>query len=124
MSLCGPANMSSSCVSGLMTRVSVRSFCSGGGARGDGESLGRRKFCFPQWQTEGRRRRTHKLCELVVADAAVGSLEALGVEDAALRVDVAEADGGEDLHRRRLLRKPASRLTFVDRLGSLKIQCR
>lgn len=47
---------------------------------------------------------THKLCKLVVADAAVGSLEALGVEDAALRVDVAETDGGQDLHRRRLLR--------------------
>lgn len=42
--------------------------------------------------------RTHKLRELVVADAAVGSLEALGVEDAALRVDVAETDGGQDLH--------------------------
>lgn len=79
---------------------------------GGEERLGQGWFCPQQRQWEERRPRTHKLCKLVVADAAVGSLEALGVEDAALRVDVAEADGSQDLHRRRLLHKQASRLSL------------
>lgn len=43
--------------------------------------------------------RTYKLCELFVADAAMSSLEALRVQQAALCVDVTEADGSQHLHR-------------------------
>lgn len=50
------------------------------------------------------RRRTYKLRELFVADTAVGSLEALRVEDTALCVDVAETDGCQDFHRCRFLK--------------------
>jgi len=53
---------------------------------------------------EGRKK-TYKLRELFVADAAVSSLEALGVEDTSLRVDVTEADGCQDLHRCRFLER-------------------
>lgn len=42
---------------------------------------------------------TYKLCELFIADAAVSSLEAVGIQQTTLRVDVAEADGCQHLHR-------------------------
>lgn len=48
------------------------------------------------------RNRTHKLRELLVADATVGSLETLGVQDTAL-CDVTETDGCQYLHRCRFL---------------------
>ena len=40
--------------------------------------------------------------ELLVADGAVCSLEALGVHEAAVRVDVTEADGRQHFDRGRL----------------------
>lgn len=52
-----------------------------------------------QQLSEAKKRRTYKLCELLVTDAAVSFLEALGVQDAALCVDVTETDGCQDLHR-------------------------
>lgn len=41
---------------------------------------------------------TYKLCELFVTDAAMSSLEALGVQHAPICVDVTETDGGQHLH--------------------------
>lgn len=49
-------------------------------------------------------KRTYKLGKLFVADAAVSSLEALGIQDAALRVDVTETDSCQDFHRHRFLK--------------------
>lgn len=51
-----------------------------------------------------RRVRTYKLCELFVTDAAVSPLEALRIEDTALRVDVTETDSCQDFYRHRFLR--------------------
>lgn len=87
-----------------MTKASVRSFYSGN------EGSGRRcdvvsddshyTFIVTRCKSRSKRRkRTHKLCELFVTDAAVSSLEALGVDDTALCVDVTETDGCQDLHR-------------------------
>ena len=49
-----------------------------------------------------RRSRSYKVGELLVADGAVSSLEALGVHEAAVRVDVTEADGRQHFDRGRL----------------------
>lgn len=54
---------------------------------------------------------THKFCELFVGDAAVGSLKALRVWNAAIGVDVTETDGGQDLHGGRLLQRQVNSKT-------------
>ena len=61
-----------------------------------------RSVNFNSTVNSSRRSRSYKVGELLVADGAVGSLEALRVHEAAVCVDVTEADGRQHLDGGRL----------------------
>ncbi len=105
-------------MSGLMTKASVRSFCSGkkeeAGFTDDViQSEVFLNAVFQLLREAKERKGTYKLCELFVTDAAVSSLEAFGVKDTALCVDVTETDGCQDLHGRRLLKRLFSFISII-----------